>query len=93
MINKVEELEVTTYLGNSRESIRKKVELLVEELPAGIEKARSGDAEAAAVYLSATYKVLSSALEEEAIAFEKYLDESPSQSTHEASRKDKKTHP
>jgi hypothetical protein len=71
VINKVEELEATTYLGDSRESIRKKVELLIEELPAGIEKARSGDAEAAAVYLSATYKVLSAALEEEAIAFEK----------------------
>ena len=68
-------MESVTYLGDSRESIRRKVELLLEELPAGIEKAQSGDAEAAAGYLSAMYKVLSAALEEEAIAFDKYRTE------------------
>ena len=65
--------EAVTYLGNSRERIRSKVGLLLEEIPVGIEKAQSGDAEAAALYLSAMYKVLSAAMEEEAIAYEKYL--------------------
>ncbi|WP_035002483.1 hypothetical protein [Bhargavaea cecembensis] len=71
--NEMTNLGTVTYLGDSRASIRRKVELLLDELPAGIEMAQSGDAEAAAVYLSAMYKVLSAALEEEAIAYEKYL--------------------
>ncbi|MFC7364551.1 MULTISPECIES: hypothetical protein [Bhargavaea] len=69
---KLEENE-TTYLGESRERIRRKLELLLEGIPEGIEKAESGDAEYAAVYLSAIEKIIVAILEEEAIAFERFV--------------------
>lgn len=50
---KKSETNETTYLGESRERIRRKLELLLETIPEGIEKAESGDTEYTAAYLSA----------------------------------------
>ncbi|EMR06790.1 hypothetical protein C772_01318 [Bhargavaea cecembensis DSE10] len=61
------------YLGDSRVRVRRKLELLLEDLPKGIEKANAGDAEYAAVYLVAIEKILAAALDEESIAYERFM--------------------
>lgn len=49
------------------------MELLLERIPKGIEEAESGNAEAAAAYLSATQKILSAALSEEENAYHRLI--------------------
>jgi hypothetical protein len=71
--NQFQELKEITYLGDSRERIRRKLELLLEDLPKGIEMAKAGDTEYVAVYLTAIEKILAAVLDEESIAYEKYL--------------------
>jgi hypothetical protein len=71
--NQFQERKEITYLGESRERIQRKLELLLEGIPECIERAKSGDTEYTAVYLSAIEKIVVSVLEEESIAYEKYV--------------------
>lgn len=60
-----QEIARLNQIHDARERTRAKMELLLERIPKGIEEAESGNAEAAAAYLSATQKILSAALSEE----------------------------
>ncbi|MFC7364970.1 MULTISPECIES: hypothetical protein [Bhargavaea] len=66
-------LERLNQIHDSRERTREKIKLLLEQIPKGIEEAESGNSEAAAIYLSATHKILSAAMSEEESAYKRLI--------------------
>ncbi|EMR06778.1 hypothetical protein C772_01306 [Bhargavaea cecembensis DSE10] len=68
-----QELERLNQIHDARERTRAKIRLLLEQIPKGIEEAESGNSEAAAIYLSATHKILSAAMSEEEGAYNRLI--------------------
>ena len=69
------ELERLHQIHDARERTRAKINLLLEQIPKRIEEAEAGNTEAAAIYLSATHKILSAVLSEEENAYNRLMEQ------------------
>ena len=78
-----QELERLNQIHDARERTRAKMKLLLEQIPKGIEEAEAGNAETAAIYLSATRKILSAALSEEENAYKRLMGQQTDSATIE----------
>ncbi|KZE40230.1 hypothetical protein AV656_02895 [Bhargavaea cecembensis] len=68
-----QELIRSNQFDDARERLKAKMTLLLEQIPKGIKEAESGNAAAAAAYLSATQKILTAAMAEEESAYNRLM--------------------